>query len=286
MPSRTCSTAARSSRSDTQPSEPSSSASRRRRPHGPSDHRRRRATSASALAIDQARLDALRVTALAQLDGLDALLLPTTTQQPTIADTLADPINVNSTLGTYTNFANLLDLCAVAVPGGEADGGQFGVTVFARAFEDAVVADVAALITQTSDMTACRPAGFELLVVGAHRRGQPLNYQLTDRGARFVATRMTAPQYRLYALQTEPAKPGLVRVHSGGASIEGELWQLPGPGLADLLADLPQPMTLGTVHLDDGATPVRFLCEPIALDPDTTEITSFGSWTAYLAATA
>jgi allophanate hydrolase len=124
-------------------------------------------------------------------------------------------------------------------------------------------------------------------VLGAHLRGQPLNSQLTDRGARFLAPARTAPGYRLYRLDTEPPKPGLVRTGEpdGGApdGVAGELWALPPAGLASLLAGLPAPMALGPVTLADGRTVVGFLCEPAALH-GAREITEFGGWPEYLAA--
>jgi allophanate hydrolase len=231
---------------------------------------------------DMERVAELRAAALASLDGADAMLLPTTTRQPTIAEVAADPVGANSRLGIYTNFCNLFDLCAVAVPAGEADGGQFGVTVLAPAHHDRVAADVAALLTGTSLST---PAGIELLVVGAHRRGQPLNHQLTSRGARFAGVCETAPEYRLHALPTTPPKPGLVRVDTDGAPIEGELWMLNPTALGTFLAELPPPMTLGPVTLADGRTVVGFGVEPSAVE-GTPDITHHGSWPAYLAASA
>ncbi|HWH96363.1 MAG TPA: hypothetical protein VNT03_21045, partial [Baekduia sp.] len=239
---------------------------------------------------DAARVEALRLEAMAALGDADALLLPTTTAQPTIAAVAADPVGANSRLGIYTNFCNLFDMCAVAVPAGQADGGQFGVMVLAPAFADRVAVDVAALITDTpaaAPGAALGPEATELLVIGAHRRAQPLNGQLTALGARFVATVHTAPVYRMYALDTEPPKPGLVRVGPGGEgeAIEGELWQLPAAALGRFLAALPGPMTLGAVALADGRTVVGFGCEPVAVvgAPD---ITHHGSWPAYLAAGA
>ncbi|WP_027006340.1 allophanate hydrolase [Conexibacter woesei] len=231
---------------------------------------------------DMERVAELRAAALASLDGADAMLLPTTTRQPTIAEVAADPVGANSRLGIYTNFCNLFDLCAVAVPAGEADGGQFGVTVLAPAHHDRVAADVAALLTGTS---LSAPAGIELLVVGAHRRGQPLNHQLTSRGARFAEVCETAPTYRLHALPTTPPKPGLVRVDTDGAPIEGELWMLNPAALGTFLAELPPPMTLGPVTLADGRTVVGFGVEPSAVE-GTPDITHHGSWPAYLAASA
>jgi allophanate hydrolase len=246
--------------------------------------------SAAEYLADVERVEALRIAAMAALDGADALLLPTTTAQPTIAQVAADPVGANSRLGIYTNFCNLFDLCAVAVPAGEADGGRFGVMVLARAFADRVAADVAALVDGVATAppgAALGPAATELLVIGAHRRGQPLNGQLTALGARFAATVRTAPAYRMYALATEPPKPGLVRVgeDDGGESIEGELWHVPPAALGTFLAALPGPMVLGPVTLADGRTVVGFGCEPDALvgAPD---ITRHGSWPAYLAASA
>jgi allophanate hydrolase len=249
------------------------------------------AVTAADYLADAARVDALRAEAMASLGDADALLLPTTTAQPTLAEVAADPVGVNRRLGIYTNFCNLFDLCAVAVPAGRADGGAFGVMVLARAFADRVAVDVAALAADLPapgpDGPALGPATSDLLVVGAHRRGQPLNGQLTALGARCAGTVRTAPRYRLHALATDPPKPGLVHVgeDAGGEAIEGELWRLAPAALGALLAALPAPMTLGPVTLADGRVVVGFGCEPQAVvgAPD---ITHHGSWPAYLAATA
>ena len=242
------------------------------------------ALAARDLAADAERLARLRVTAEEGLAGVDAILLPTTTAQPTIAEVAADPVGVNARLGTYTNCANLLDLCAVAVPCGEADGGRFGVQVLAPAFADRVAADVAALLAgEPAAPGALGPPGVELLVVGAHRTGQPLNHELTTRGARLRGAVWTAPSYRLHALPTTPPKPGLVRVDAGGVPIEGELWELSPAALGEFLAALPAPMALGRAVLEDGREVVGFTCEAAALDgaPD---ISEHGSWLQYLRA--
>jgi allophanate hydrolase len=255
------------------------------------------APSASDLFSDRERLDRLTLAVRRIFASADALLLPTTTAQPTIAAVAADPVGANTKLGTYTNCANLLDLCAVAVPAGEADGGCFGVSVLAPAFADSVAADVARLLLPAADplsFVAQRATkdsgsgasgsggGIELFVVGAHLNGQPLNHQLTKRGARFLGTAETAGSYRLFALDTEPAKPGLVRQRSGGASIAGERWLLSPAALGRFLAEIPAPMALGEVELSDGSRPVGFLCEPLALD-GAEDITASGGWRAYLA---
>jgi len=239
--------------------------------------------AARDLAADAERLAILRRGAEAELAGTDALLMPTVPRQPSIAEVRADPVGVNNLLGSYTNFCNLLDLAAVAVPAGDADGGSFGVTVMAPAFHDRVAADVARLLTGGETQTLFGPPAERLLAVGAHRAGQPLNGELTARGARLAGTVRTAAEYRLYRLHTEPEKPGLVRVADGGESIEGELWELPVAALGSFLAALPAPMALGRVRLADGSETTGFLCEPVALE-GADDITAHGSWLEYLAA--
>jgi allophanate hydrolase len=192
----------------------------------------------------------------------------------------ADPIAVNARLGRYSTFGNLLDLCGYSVPAGEADGGCFGVTLLAPAFHDQVVADLAARFSgEPGEHVDGR--GLPLLVVGAHMSGEPLNGELTGRGGRLLRAVRTAAEYRLYVLATEPPKPGLVRAESG-VSIAGELWALPPAGLASLLAELPSPMALGRVALEDGSEVTGFLCEPAAL-AGAREVTAFGGWRPYLA---
>ena len=237
---------------------------------------------AHRLAADQERLDRHKVAAAAALAGIDALLLPTTTGHPTIAEVAADPVAVNSRMGVYTNFVNLLDLAAVAVPGGSADGSPFGVTVVSRAFEDQVAIDIAARLTGEQAEQPLPPTGTDLVVFGAHLRGQPLNGQLTSLGARFAGGVRTAPEYRMVALPTEPPKPGILRAASGGAALAGERWTLSPAGLGRFVAALPAPMSLGMISLADGGSALGFQCDPVAAASGW-EITEHGSWTAYLA---
>lgn len=223
------------------------------------------------LFADLERLAVLRRAAEEQLGDADVLLLPTTPGHPTLAEIAADPVGANTRLGRFTNFANLLDLCAVAVPGGEVAGRPFGVTLLGPAGTDERVADVAALLEPP----------LRLAVVGAHLSGQPLNPQLLALGARLVRTTATAPAYRLHALDTDPPKPGLARVAEGGAAIEAEVWELPAAALGALAAALPRPMALGRVTLGDGTETTGFLCEPAAL-AGAADITAYGGWRAYL----
>ena len=229
---------------------------------------------AHRLYADRERLAALRTRALASLGDADALLLPTTPGHPTLAEVAADPLGANARLGRFTNSTNLFGLAAVAVPAGEVAGRPFGVMLIGPAHTDERLARVAALLTAPP---------LRLAVVGAHLTGQPLNGQLLSLGGRFVRTTTTAPAYRLYALDTTPPKPGLVRAREGGAAIEAEVWRLPAEGLGALVASLPRPMTLGSVELADGTSVPGFLCEPEALD-GAREITAHGGWRAALPA--
>nr|WP_202524103.1 allophanate hydrolase [Kitasatospora sp. SID7827] len=228
---------------------------------------------AHRLFADRAELARLRAAALAELGDADALLLPTTTWHPTFAEVAADPVGANTRLGRFTNSANLLGLCALAVPAGTVGGLPFGVMLVGPPRTEERLAALARLLTEPS---------VRLAVFGAHLTGQPLNGQLTALGGRFAAEVRTAPEYRMYALDTAPPKPGLVRVAEGGAALAGELWELSAAGLGALLAALPHPMALGPVRLADGASAPGFLCEPAAL-AGAVDVTASGGWIAHLA---
>lgn len=232
---------------------------------------RARDITAHRLFTDQDRLSALRARALAELADADALLLPTAPGHPTLAEVAADPLGANARLGRFTNFTNLFDLAAVAVPAGEVNGLPFGVMLIGPAFTDDRLATIARSLEPR----------VSLAVVGAHLTGQPLNSQLLAMGAVLDRTTTTAPTYRLYALPTTPPKPGLVRVDEGGAAIETEIWRLPAEGLGHLLAQLPHPMALGRVDLADNTSAPGFLCEPSALR-GAEDITSYDGWRKYL----
>jgi allophanate hydrolase len=213
------------------------------------------------------------------------MLLPTAGTIYTKEAVEADPIQLNTNLGYYTNFVNLMDLAAVAVPAGfRSDGLPFGVSLIGPAFSDE---GLLALARRASDADAIPPPtapGCVLLaVVGAHLRGQPLNRQLTDRGARFVRACRTAPDYRLFALPgTVPPKPGLLRDPAfAGTGLEVEVWAVPEAQFGGFVAAVPPPLTIGSVTLNDGSSVKGFLCESAAA-ASAADITRFGGWTAYL----
>jgi len=231
------------------------------------------------------------------------LVTPTAGTIYTIAEVEKDPVGLNANLGYYTNFLNLLDLCALAVPAGfQGNGMPFGISLTAPAMSDRLlVAQGGGLrralggtlgatgipVSAGTAETAAGPhttpgARTVIAVVGAHLTGFPLNYQLTDRGARMIQRSKTAPSYKLYALNgSEPALPGMVRVPDGHA-IEVELWELPTAEFGGFVAQIPGPLGIGTVELMDGAKVQGFLCEPYAVT-DARDISSFGGWRAYLA---
>ena len=238
------------------------------------------------------RLRGLRRETEAQWESMDLLVLPTTGTMYTHQQVADNPIGLNTNLGYYTNFANLLDLAVVAVPAGfRPTGLPFGISLIGPAFHDEALL---ALADQYHAAHTSRPEPsmepgpvppdcVSLAVVGAHLTGQPLNRQLTDLGARRIKTCRTAPGYRLYALDScMPPKPGLVRDDSfAGPGIEVEIWAVPQDRFGGFVAAIPAPLSIGTVVLDNGESVKCFLCEPYALSA-AHEITQFGGWRAYL----
>ncbi|MCU1446692.1 allophanate hydrolase [Cryobacterium sp.] len=221
---------------------------------------------------DREELDRLAALARDALAGCDALLTPTTTWHPTFDELAADPIGGNSRMGRYTNFANLLDMTSLAIPAGTVDGAPFGVMFTAAAFRDGAVQQLAERFLA--------PA-LEVLVVGAHLTDQPLNHQLVAAGGTLVGSATTSADYALFALDTTPPKPGLLRVERAGSAIVGEVWSLPAAGFGAFVAGLPAPMTIGSVLLADGRRVPGFLCEAVATI-GAKNISGHGGWLAWL----
>ena len=232
------------------------------------------------------KLADLRRRSEAVWNNIDVLLTPTAGTIYKVAELEADPIQLNSNLGYYTNYLNLFDLCAVAVPAGFLPSGlPWGVTLVAPAFHDDRVLRLGAkFLNEAAPKRALLPNGptVKLAVCGAHLSGLPLNHQLTTLGARLVRATKTAPVYKLYALPgTTPPKPGLVRVADGGASIEVEVWEIPVAGYGIFVSGIPAPLGIGRLTLIDGETVQGFLCEAAAV-VGARDITSLGGWRAYL----
>ncbi|MDA3040268.1 MAG: allophanate hydrolase [Actinomycetota bacterium] len=231
------------------------------------------------------RLAELRRSAEAQFEHFDVLLLPTVPHGALISEVAAEPLAGNARLGRFTTFANLVDLCALSLPSGPvgSNGVPFGVTLYGPAFDDATLLVAAAAImgeTPGAGLSENADRWVTLVVAGAHLKGQPLEHQLVDLGARFGRTTRTADTYRLYALaDTQPPKPGLVHDLSG-TSIEVDTWRLTIDALGQFLGTVPAPLALGTVVLEDGTAATGFVCEPRAL-AGAIDISHLGGWRAY-----
>jgi allophanate hydrolase len=223
----------------------------------------------------------------------DAMVVPTAPRLYTVAEVEADPVCLNSRLGTYTNFVNLLDLCAIAFPSGiRGDGLPSSVTLIAPAHADGLIAGVAAAIESRSGASASAPPQtslrttdhrIEIAVVGAHLSGLPLNRELIELGASFSREVETTPDYRLFALPgSSPPKPGLLRVgERAGAAIKAEVWTLDPAGFGAFVAKIPAPLGIGTIRFKDGHSVKGFLVEAEAVKA-AEDISHFGGWRAYL----
>lgn len=232
--------------------------------------------------------------------AIDVLITPTAGRHYTIAEMLADPIRLNSNLGYYTNFVNLLDLSAIAVPAGiQTDGLAFGVTLTAQAWNDAALCELAGMLHRPQNLklgaldhvlppkraAATSPAAdtVRLAVCGAHMSGLPLNHQLGERGGELQRGCRTSANYRLFALPGgPPARPGLVR-SDPGAMIDVEVWELPVSAFGSFVAGIPGPLGIGTLELEDGERVKGFLCEAHAT-AGARDITDLGGWRQYLKA--
>jgi allophanate hydrolase len=246
------------------------------------------------------RLQALRRIAARTFGHIDALVVPTAPTAYSTAQVLANPIELNSRLGTYTNFVNLLDLCALALPAAmRPDGIPFGITLLAPAGHDAQLASIgrafhadtrlrmgAKGLTQpplAAPSLELRGDEIAIAVVGAHLSGMALNGELLTLGGRLLEEAVTAPDYQLYALDTTPPKPGMLRVDAGaGAPVKLELWALSAASFGKFVAAIPPPLSIGTIRLADGRGVKGFIVEPAAIN-GARDISAFGGWRAFMA---
>ncbi|HEY6870293.1 MAG TPA: allophanate hydrolase [Novosphingobium sp.] len=220
-------------------------------------------------------------------DEVDALAVPTSPTIYRIAEMRANPVALNSHFGTYTNFVNLLDMAAIAVPAGYRwNGTGFGISLFGPAGTDRALLEFAARWGEPEPRPQLDTGGpvdpIRLAVVGAHLEGMPLHWQLTSRNATLVAATETAPSYRLYAMaDSVPPKPALVW-DAGGAAIKVEVYELDVAAFGSFVAEVPPPLAIGTVTLADGSSVKGFVAEPRALT-GAEDITALGGWRAFVA---
>ncbi|EJL56628.1 allophanate hydrolase [Rhizobium sp. CF122] len=248
------------------------------------------------------KLEALRQKTGKEWEKADILMLPTSPTTYTVEEMTADPIVKNGHFGRYTNFVNLLDCAAIAVPAGfDADGHlPAGVTLVGPAFTDDALAPFAdamhrilnagmgkdrlAPIPEESRVPQADDGLVPIVVVGAHLTGMPLNHELTRPGGKRVKSCRTAPDYRLFVLpDTVPPKPGLIREPGfAGKGLEVEVWKVTPEAFGRFVQNIPAPLGIGKVTLDDGSQTSGFLCEAHALE-GAREITELGGWRAYIA---
>ena len=240
------------------------------------------------------QLKAYQRDAEALWEAVDVLLLPTAPTTYRLREVLAEPLVLNSNMGLYTNFVNLLDMSAIALPAGFRDNATgFGVTLTGPAWADRMLLDLARRYEEIAPMPQTPPldtagvaTGVKLAVVGAHLAAMPLHWQLTSRDAKLVRRGKTAPAYKLYAMAgTVPPKPALVHVGEGGSAIEIEVYELATEAFGSFVVEVPAPLAIGTVTLDDGTEVKGFVAEPRALD-GADDITALGGWRAYIASKA
>lgn len=231
------------------------------------------------------RIQALKHEAAKLLEHA-ALLLPTAGGTWSRDEVRVDPIRTNSDMGRWTNHCNLLDLCAIAVPAGEAAPDvPFGITLFAVSGGEDMLAKLAIrwadpfgkASQRSSDVSEEQPITTFVAVCGLHMRGFPLEPQMKAHGAAFVKEAKTASKYKLYRLPTSPAKPGLVKQEKGGSAIELEIWEMPLAAFGRFAALIPAPLGIGKVELADGTEVPGFVCEGYAA-ADTEDVTFAGSW--------
>jgi allophanate hydrolase len=230
---------------------------------------------------------------------VDVIMTPTAGTIYEVRQIDEDPLGTNGNLGYYTNFVNLLDLAAVALPGGfRGDGLPFGVTVIGRRSTDRALLGLSSslhggLVDTLGALNLPLPQPPEhfdfasedftpIVVCGAHMEGLPLNHQLRERGGYLLRKSRTAARYRLYALPDgPPQRPGLVRVSTGGAPIEVEVWAIRTSDFGSLVQGVPSPLGIGKIELEGGEIVSGFLCESFAI-ANAADITAAGGWRAHL----
>lgn len=259
-----------------------------------------KAPGTTAVQLFQAQYRLQQLTAICDriMAEVDCVLTPAYPRPVTLAELHAEPVKRNSDLGYYTNFMNMLDFAAVAVPAGfMANGLPWGVTLFGRVFTDQYLLSLADALQRRHGLPLIggnrivaplpqQPARNDrarVVVCGAHLDGLALNWQLTQRGGRLLEATRSSPDYKLYALAGgPPLRPGMLRVNEGGVSIAVEIWELSSSELGSFLTGIPAPLGLGKVQLEDGRWETGFICDGYGL-AGAEDITGFGSWKAWLA---
>jgi allophanate hydrolase len=255
----------------------------------------------------QQRLQVLRRASEKIFSACDILLLPTVPTLFTLAQIAAEPIKRNSELGRFTNFVNLLDLAAIAVPAAfTAKDLPFGVTLIAPAFQDDALLQLAsawqratglglgagqwqipepllpAAHLKTYNPNVTVSSMVPLLVFGLHLQGQPLAPEMENLEAIWVGETRTAPGYAMHLIvKGDRRLPGVLRAHGAAGNLLGEIWNVPSPALGSFIQGIKAPLSLGWIELADGGSILGFLTEADAIK-ESLDITALGGWKAYL----
>ena len=244
------------------------------------------------------RMQHFRQRAAKLLENVDILVTPTAGTIYTIDEVRVDPIKLNSNLGYYTNYMNLLDCAGVAVPAGFLDSGlPWGITLVSHHMEDRKLLSYANLWQQqlnltlgNTDVAFSSGKGTDIsfsdtipvVVCGAHLEQLPLNWQLSERGATLSEKTHTSANYRMFALAGGPPyRPGLIRDDSTGVAIEVEVWQVPEENFGSFVAGIPAPLGIGKVELEDGRWLPGFICEAYGVI-GARDISELGGWRQYM----
>ncbi len=232
---------------------------------------------AAAVYKAQHQLQAYKLQAKKLLEN-GVLILPTAGGTWTREQVRENPIETNSEMGRYTNHCNLLDMCAVAIPAGEADSNlPFGITIFGLAADEDLICGAANLIQLSRDSEETTL----IAVCGLHMKGFLLEKQMKECRARFVREDKSAPVYQFIKLSLEPAKPGMIKKQDGsGGAIELEIWEMPLSEFGKFVTMIPSPLAIGKVELADGSEVPGFVCEAYAAE-GAEDITKLGGWRRY-----
>ncbi len=251
--------------------------------------------SAEAAFNAQYRLQMLKKLTDRIFDHVDLLLTPTAGCNYTISALLDNPVELNSNLGYYTNFMNLLDYSAIALPYGLSDDVPNGFSLVGKAFDDQKLlawarawqnanagrlGNTSLVSTPIKGSSYQNPEFTKVVVCGAHLRGQPLNWQLIERDAHFVRATKSSAFYRLYAL-SDGKRPGMIRDETNGLAIDVEVWNVPTTHFGSFVSAIPAPLGIGKVELADNSWESGFICDSYGLS-GAKDISEFGGWVPYL----
>jgi allophanate hydrolase len=255
--------------------------------------------SAATVFKSMYQLKSLKREADAVLNQVDLMITPTIGRPYTIEAVNAEPIKLNTELGHYTNFMNLLDYAALSIPIGFLESGlPYGITAFHQAFSDRDLLSWGRTVMSSLKLTTAKnpkahvgpdlspektTKTVDLVVCGAHLDGYKLNWQLLARGGKKLESTSTSPNYRMFLLPGEPKRPGLIRDTANGREIEVEVWQLDVDTFGSFVEEVGRPLGIGKLELSDGRWRTGFICEGYII-PECQEITEHGSWRTFLSA--